>query len=186
MRGGASAGKQQPVQARMHGVCSADVPQLLLAALELVHALLLLLQLRLQLGHVRLVLGAKVGLREAQRRGLLGAARAGLGLGVALHHDVVDVRLQRHADVLALTRLKLEDVQHARDAHLEEHGGGGGAKLHDVAQLRAVQVLLQQASARRGGMHECKLSSGATHCQGAVEPALAVVMHGNAHTTSHA
>ena len=85
-----------------------------------------------------------------------------LGLGVPLHHDVVDVglrwwgqgwvstgqqypclpsgprqptaacclahthasptaHLQRHADVLALLGLKLEDVQHTRHPHLEEH-----------------------------------------------------------------
>ena len=34
-------------------------------------------------------------------------------LAVALHHDVIDVRLQGHADVLALPGVKLEDVQHA-------------------------------------------------------------------------
>ena len=34
-------------------------------------------------------------------------------LAVALHHDVVDVRLQGHADVLPLPSVKLEDVQHA-------------------------------------------------------------------------
>ena len=34
-------------------------------------------------------------------------------LAVALHHDVVDVRLQGHADVLPLPCVKLEDVQHA-------------------------------------------------------------------------
>ena len=31
-----------------------------------------------------------------------------------------------------LLGLELEHVQHARDPHLEEDGGGGGAKLHDV------------------------------------------------------
>ena len=34
-------------------------------------------------------------------------------LAVALHHDVVDVRLQGHADVLPLPGVELEDVQHA-------------------------------------------------------------------------
>ena len=63
-------------------------------------------------------------------------------LGVALHHDVVDVRLQRHADVLALLGVKLEDVQHASHAHLEEHSLAAAAKLHDIAQLCRVQVLL--------------------------------------------
>jgi hypothetical protein len=51
-------------------------------------------------------------------------------LAIALHHDVIDVRLQRHADVLSLARLKLEDVQHACHAHLKEHSLAAAAKLH--------------------------------------------------------
>jgi hypothetical protein len=57
-------------------------------------------------------------------------------------HDVIDVRLQRHADVLPLLRLKLEDVQNARDSHLEENRRAAAAKLHDVTELRGVEVLL--------------------------------------------
>ena len=55
--------------------------------------------------------------------------------------DVVDVRLQRNADVLALFGVELEDVQHPRDAHLEEYRGRGRPELHDIPELRAVQVL---------------------------------------------
>ena len=62
-------------------------------------------------------------------------------LGVALHHDVVDVGLQGHADVLPLPSVKLEDVQHSRHPHLEEHSLAAAAKLHDVPQLRRVDVL---------------------------------------------
>jgi hypothetical protein len=64
-------------------------------------------------------------------------------LAVALHHDVVDVCLQRHADVLALARLKLEDVQHACHAHLEEHSLAAAAKLQGRTQqqnTRSVHV----------------------------------------------
>ena len=75
-------------------------------------------------------------------------------LGVPLHHNVIDVRLQCHADVLALPRLKLEDVQHPRDAHLEEDGSAAAAKLHDVAKLRRVQVLLRH---RPGDGGSCKM-----------------------------
>lgn len=57
-------------------------------------------------------------------------------LRVALDHDVVDVRLECHADVLALPSIKLENVQHACNAHFEEHSSGAAAKLHDVPQLR--------------------------------------------------
>ena len=64
-------------------------------------------------------------------------------LGVAFGHDVIDVGLQGHADVLSLSGVKLEDVQHPSDAHLEEHSLAAAAKLHDVAQLCAVQVLLR-------------------------------------------
>ncbi len=63
-------------------------------------------------------------------------------LGVALHHDVIDVGLEGHADVLPLPRVKLEDVQHARHAHLEEDGLAAAAELHDVPELRTVQILL--------------------------------------------
>lgn len=63
-------------------------------------------------------------------------------LGVALHHDVIDVGLQGHADVLALLGVKLEDVQHPSHTHLEEDCLAAAAKLHDVAQLCRVQVLL--------------------------------------------
>jgi len=52
------------------------------------------------------------------------------------------VRLQRHADVLPLFGVKLEDVQHTGHAHLEEHGLTAAAELHDVTQLGGVQVLL--------------------------------------------
>jgi len=41
----------------------------------------------------KILLSSKIALRRAH-------------LGVALHHDVIDVRLQRHADVLALHRRK--------------------------------------------------------------------------------
>lgn len=50
--------------------------------------------------------------------------------------------LQRHADVLSLLGVKLEDVQHASHTHLEEHRLAAAAKLHDVAQLSRVEVLL--------------------------------------------
>ena len=50
--------------------------------------------------------------------------------------------LQRHADVLALLGVKLEDVQHASHTHLEEDCLAAAAKLHDVTQLCRVQVLL--------------------------------------------
>lgn len=63
-------------------------------------------------------------------------------LGVALHHDIIDVGLQRHADVLALLGVKLEDVQHASHTHLEEDCLAAAAELHDVTQLCRVQVLL--------------------------------------------
>lgn len=63
-------------------------------------------------------------------------------LGIALHHNVIDVSLQRHADVLPLLGVKLEDVQHAGHAHLEEDCLAAAAELHDVAQLCRVQVLL--------------------------------------------
>lgn len=59
-----------------------------------------------------------------------------------LHHDVIDVRLQRHTDIFPLPRLKLEDVQNPCHTHLEEHGGAAAAKLHDVTQLSGVKVLL--------------------------------------------
>ncbi len=52
------------------------------------------------------------------------------------------MRLQRHADVLPLFGVKLEDVQHTGHTHLEEHGLTAAAELHDVAQLSGVQVLL--------------------------------------------
>lgn len=67
-------------------------------------------------------------------------------LGVALHHDVVDVGLQGHADVLPLLGVELEDVQHTGHPHLEEHGLAAAAKLHDVTQLGRVQVLLRNRS----------------------------------------
>jgi hypothetical protein len=57
-------------------------------------------------------------------------------------HDVIDVRLQRHADVLPLLRLKLEDVQNARYPHLEKDRRAAAAELHDVTELRRVEVLL--------------------------------------------
>ena len=69
-----------------------------------------------------------------------------LYLGVALHHDVIDVRLQSHADVLALLGVKLEDMQNASNPHLEEHSLTTAAKLHDVTQLSRVQVLLGNRS----------------------------------------
>lgn len=59
-----------------------------------------------------------------------------------LHHDVIDVRLKRHADVLPLPRLKLEDVKNPCHTHLEEHGGAAAAELHDVTELGRVKVLL--------------------------------------------
>ena len=62
-------------------------------------------------------------------------------LGVPLHHDVIDVGLQGHADVFSLFGIKLEDVQDSGDAHLEEHSLAAAAKLHDVAQLSRVEVL---------------------------------------------
>jgi hypothetical protein len=65
---------------------------------------------------------------------VLAALLRRLGLAVALHHDVVDVRLQRHADVLALLGLKLEDVQHARHAHLEEHGLQGQTRASGMSR----------------------------------------------------
>ena len=52
------------------------------------------------------------------------------------------MRLESHADVLALLGLKLEDVQHSRDSHLEEHGRAAAPELHDIAQLGRVQILL--------------------------------------------
>ena len=76
------------------------------------------------------------------RRGAVGNPRCFLLLRVVpLRHDVVDVRLQRNADVLALFGVELEDVQHPRDAHLEEYRGRGRPELHDIPELRAVQVL---------------------------------------------
>ncbi len=51
------------------------------------------------------------------------------------------MRLQRHADILPLFGVKLEDVQHTSHTHLEEHGLTAAAELHDVAQLGGVQVL---------------------------------------------
>lgn len=56
------------------------------------------------------------------------------------------MRLQRHADVLPLFGVKLEDVQHAGHTHLEEHGLTAAAELHDVTQLGGVQVLLGHRS----------------------------------------
>lgn len=50
--------------------------------------------------------------------------------------------LQSHADVLSLLGVKLEDVQHSSYAHLEEDSLAAAAKLHDVAQLCRVQILL--------------------------------------------
>ena len=67
-------------------------------------------------------------------------------LGIALHHNVVDVSLQRHADVLPLLGVKLEDVQHPSHSHLEEHRLAAAAELHDVSQLGRVQVLLGHRS----------------------------------------
>ena len=54
-------------------------------------------------------------------------------LGVALHHDVVNVRLQSHADILALLGVKLENVQNPSDTHLEEDSLTAAAKLHDIS-----------------------------------------------------
>lgn len=67
-------------------------------------------------------------------------------LGVALHHDIVDVGLQRHADVLPLLGVKLEDVQHTSHTHLEEDCLAAAAKLHDVTQLCRVQVFFGNGS----------------------------------------
>mmetsp|Transcript_42095 Transcript_42095/g.51066 ORF Transcript_42095/g.51066 Transcript_42095/m.51066 type:complete len:210 (+) Transcript_42095:2368-2997(+) len=66
--------------------------------------------------------------------------------GVAAHHDVIDVGLQCHTDVLALLRLKLKDVQNARHTHLEEHCTVAGPKLHNVTELCRVQVFLGDRS----------------------------------------
>jgi hypothetical protein len=41
---------------------------------------------------------------------------------VSTCHDVIDVRLQRQADLLAGGRLELEDMQLASNPHFEEHG----------------------------------------------------------------
>jgi hypothetical protein len=41
---------------------------------------------------------------------------------VSTCHDVIDVRLQREADLLAGGRFELEDVQLASDPHFEEYG----------------------------------------------------------------
>lgn len=76
-------------------------------------------------------------------RGAAGAQETKPDLGVAFHHDIIDVGLQRHADVLALLGVKLEDVQHASHAHLEEDCLAAAAELHDVAQLCRVQILLR-------------------------------------------
>lgn len=54
--------------------------------------------------------------------------------------------LQRHADVLPLLSVKLEDVQNTSHPHLEEHCLAAAAKLHDVSQLSRVQVLLRHWS----------------------------------------
>ena len=69
-----------------------------------------------------------------------------LYLGVALHHDVIDVRLQSHADVFALLSVELEDVQNTSNPHLEEHSLTATAELHNVTQLSRVQVLLGHRS----------------------------------------
>jgi hypothetical protein len=53
-------------------------------------------------------------------RGMVREASCSANLAVSLHHDVVDVCLQRHADVLPLLRVKLEDMQDTRHTHLEE------------------------------------------------------------------
>ena len=63
-------------------------------------------------------------------------------LGVAFHHDVIDVCLQSHADVLSLLGVELEDVQHSSNTHLEEDSLTAAAELHDITQLGGVQVLL--------------------------------------------
>lgn len=65
-----------------------------------------------------------------------------LYLRVALHHDVIDVCLQSHADVLSLLGVKLKDVQHSSNTHLEEDSLTAAAELHDITQLGGVQVLL--------------------------------------------
>ena len=69
-----------------------------------------------------------------------------LYLGIALHHDVIDVCLQGHADVLSLLGVELEDVQNTSNPHLEEDSLTAAAKLHDVTQLSRVQVLLRHRS----------------------------------------
>lgn len=69
------------------------------------------------------------------------AARREAHLGIAFHHDVVDVRLQGHADVLSLLGVKLKDVQHTSHTHLKEDSLAAAAKLHDVTQLSRVKVL---------------------------------------------
>jgi hypothetical protein len=57
-----------------------------------------------------------------------------MGPSMQMAPDVVN--LGQH-----LPCVKLEHVQHAGHPHLEEHRRGAGAELHDVAQLRRVQVL---------------------------------------------
>ena len=56
-------------------------------------------------------------------------------LGIPLHHNVIDVGLQGHADVLSLFGVKLKDVQDSSNPHLEEYSLAAAAKLHDVTQL---------------------------------------------------
>lgn len=56
-------------------------------------------------------------------------------LGVAFGHDVIDVGLESHANVLPLSGVELEDVQHTSNPHLEEDSLAAAPKLHDVPQL---------------------------------------------------
>ena len=64
----------------------------------------------------------------------------GLHLGVPLSHDVIDVGLQGHADVLSLCGVELEDVQDSSHPHFEKDSLAAAAELHDVSQLGRVQV----------------------------------------------
>jgi len=61
-------------------------------------------------------------------------------LAVAFHHDVIDVGLQGHADVLTLTGFKLEDVQHSSNAHFEKHRLAAAPKLHTISKGQQPKV----------------------------------------------
>jgi len=80
-------------------------------------------------------------------------------LGVALHHDVVDVGLQGHADILPLPSVKLENVEHPRHPHLEENGLAAAAKLHRNNNKYTVQFFLGR-SQRNCTLANSKENSG--------------------------